>query len=347
MNNQVFAYTNQGVVAITETGPGIISRPIENQLQALSSFLHPNFPKVTFGTSYETDRKWIMSTVSSADSFATPTLQYVYDVLTETWTTYKYPVAIWDLKESPTEHRLYAASADELFPFLFQERKTFTNSDFADIENPVTLLAASGRTLTVSSTTGGKVGWSIAQLTAESTDEPSIVTQISKITSIVDSTHIMVADDVTWDLMAPFTAFEQPIPIDVMFAPITGGPVSTNGVSTAANPGVVKFFQEIQLLFQSIQFDSITAYFSSDFITSAVPVPIVPIQPEGGWGEDKWGDGPWGGGVSSTQSIRTYIPLSARRAHWLNVQLQLSQAMANFTLAGLVLTYRPTTTRTK
>lgn len=344
MNNQVFAFTNQGVVAISETGPGIISRPIENELQTLSSFLHPSFPQVTFGTSYETDRKWIMSTVSGADSFTKPTLQYVYDVITETWTTYKYPVAIWDLKESPTEHRLYAASGDELHPTLFQERKSFTNSDFADIENPVTITATSGRTLTVTSTTGAKVGWSIAQLTAEATNEPSIVTQISQITNIIDSTHIVVKDDVVWDLMATFTAYEQPIPIDVAFTPITGAPVHP---TSGGNPGIIKFFQEMQLMFQSIQFDQITAYFSSDFITSAVPVPIVPIQPEGGWGDDKWGSGPYGGGVSSTQSIRTYIPLSARRAHWLNLNLQLSQAMANFTLAGLVLTYRPATTRSK
>ena len=347
MNNQVFAYTNQGVVAITETGPGIVSRPIENLLQVISSYLYPNFPKVTFGTSYETDRKWIMSTISAADGFTTPTLQYVYDIITQTWTTYKYPVPIWDLKESPTEHRLYAASASELYPFVFQERKSFTNSDFADIEIPTTIVSFSGRTLEVSDTTGAKVGWSIAQLTTQGDNEPSIVTQISKITNIVDDTHLMVEDSVTWDLGPVFTAYEQPIAIDVMFTPIVGGPVTTSGNNVAADPATVKFFQEANFLFQSIQFNALTAYFTTDFITSAVPVPIVPVQPEGGWGDAEWGPPPWGGGVSSTQSIRTYVPIAARRAHWLNLELKLSEAMSNFTLAGIALTYRTTTTRVK
>src|ERR1019366_2523136 len=96
MNNQVFAYTNQGVVSIAETGPGIISRPIENILQPISSYLYPNFPAVTFGTAYQTDRKYLMSTISTDDSFKQATRQYVYDTIPEAWTTYTYPVALWD-----------------------------------------------------------------------------------------------------------------------------------------------------------------------------------------------------------------------------------------------------------
>jgi hypothetical protein len=344
MSNQVFAFTNQGVVAITETGPGIISRPIENELQNISSYLYPNFPKVTFGTSYETDRKWMMSTISPSDNFQLPTVQYVYDIITQTWTTYKYPVAVWDLHESPTEHRLYAASADEAHPFLFQERKAFVASDFADIEIPTTITGFSGRTLTVTSTAGARVGWSIAQLTTEGNNEPSIVSVISVITAIPDSTHVVVRDVRAWNLAAPFTAYEQPINIDVVFTPLAGA-AEYNGAR--GNPGTVKMFQEIQLFFQQIGFDSITFYFSSDFISSTTPVVFTPTQFSAGWGSSPWGSGPWGSGSSELQTLRQYIPLPARRAHWLNLELQLSQAMVAFSFAGLVLVYRPVTTRTK
>jgi hypothetical protein len=344
MANQVFAYTNQGVVAITETGPGIISRPIEDELQAISSYLYPNFPKVTFGTSYETDRKWILSTISGADGFQLPTRQYVYDIITQTWTTYKYPVAIWDLHESPTEHRLYAASADETHPFMFQERKAFVDSDFADLEIPTTITAVNGRTLTVTNTVGAHIGWSIAQLSAEGNNEPSIVSAISVVTAIIDATHIVVKDIKAWNLAAPFTAYEQPIPIDVIFTPVIGAPEMDGA---RGNPGTVKFFQEIQLFFQKIGFDFITFYFSSDFIASVTPVIFTPTQFTGGWGMFPWGSGPWGSGSSELQTLRQYIPLEARRAHWLNIELQLSQAMVAFSFAGLVLVYRPTTTRTK
>ncbi len=341
MNNQVFAFTNQGVVAITETGPGIISRPIENTLQSISSYLHPQFPRVTFGTSYETDRKWIMTTVSTADNFQKPTLSYVYDTITETWTTYRYPVSTWDLHESPTEHRLYACSANENFPFVFQERKAFADSDFADIEIPTTITAFSGRNITVTSTAGAHVGWSLAQLSTEGDNEPSIVGAISVITTITDSTHLVVRDVKSWNLVDTFTAYEQPIPIDVLFCPIIG---SQEG---QGNPGIVKFFQEIQLFFQKIRFDNITFNFSTDFIASTTPVVFTPTSFATGWGTFPWGTQPWGSGSATVQSLRNYIPLAARRAHWLNVELLLSQAMVSFSFAGIVLTYRPVTTRSK
>lgn len=349
MSNQVFAYTNQGVVAITETGPGIISRPIENILQQISSFSFPAFPRVTFGTAYETDRKYILSTISESANFTKCTIQYVYDIITQTWTTYEYPLAIWDLKESPTEHRLYAASASSSFPFMFQERKTFTQSDFADVEIPVTISAFTSTTpstLTVSSTVGASIGWSIAQLILDDAGNPTVLTRIAQITAILDSTHIVVDTLQQWDTTgATFTAYEQPIPIDVQFCPIIGNGETPN---SPGNPGVVKFWMEMQAFFQNVQFDFITFNFASDFIASSTPINLVPQATSGGWGLSPWGSGPWGGvSASETQTIRTYIPLPARRAHWLNIEMSLSQAMTQFTFAGLMLTYRPTTTRTK
>ena len=227
---------------------------------------------------------------------------------------------------------------------MFQERKAFADSDFADIEIPTTITAFSGRTLTVTSTAGAKVGWSIAQLSAEGDNEPSIISVISVITAILDSTHIVVKDIRAWNLLATFTAYEQPINIDVFFCPIIGLP-ETGG--TRGNPGTVKFFQEIQLFFQQINFDSITFNFSTDFIASTTAVVFTPTQFSAGWGSFPWGEAPWGSGSATLQSLRNYIPLQARRAHWLNVELLLAQAMTSFSFAGLVLTYRPTTTRSK
>lgn len=348
MSNQVFAYTNQGAVAITETGPGIISRPIENTLQNLSSYLHPNFPRETFGTSYETDRKWLMSTISGKDDFDLITIQYVYDTITQTWTTYEYPIAVWDILESPTEHRLYVASGDSTYPFMFQERKTFTTVDFADIELPMHITSFSGKTVNVTSSTNATVGWSLVQLDPEGPDTAAKIVNISVITAVNSPTQITVTDTITWDLSGtPTTLVVQPIPISVAFTPITGGNVGPTGNDPRGNPGIIKFFQEMQAFFQHLDFDFITFRFSSDFNASSKPINLIPGSATKGWGSFGWGDEPWGGGPIVAQSIRTYIPLSARRAHWLNVKLELSQAMTQFTFAGLVLTYKPVTTRSK
>ncbi len=337
MNNQVYAYTNQGVVAISETGPGIISRPIENQLQVISSYLYPDFPRVTFGTAYETDRKYILTTVSETEQFTKGTICYVYDTITEAWTNYVYPVAIWDAVESPVDHRLYITSASTTYPYVFRERKTFTDVDFADLEFPTTVVSYSGTTVEVSSTSRAQVGWSLAQLAIESGSDAASIVHISVIEEIVDATHLIVRDTVFWDLSVDaFSAYEQPIAIQVDYAPITCG-----------NPGIVKFFQEVQFIFQAISFDFITFHFSSDFIASTAPVPLVPKDFSSGWGTFAWGEVPWGGGTFLAQSMRTYIPLIAKRAHWLNVEISLTQAMTQFTYAGLILTYRDTTLRSK
>lgn len=338
MNNQVFAYTNQGVVGITETGPGILSRPIENVLQRISSYLYVQFPQKTFGTAYETDRKFILSTISSDDDFEKATIQYVYDTITESWTTYTYPVALWDLLESPTEHRLYAASADPAYPYLFQERKSFTRLDFADIEEEATITAYDGLTVTVTDTSTAVVGWSLAQLVVDESGTPTQILNLSVITAIVDATTLTVSDIINWDLSAlSFTAYEQPIEVNVRYCPIA-----------AENPGIIKFFKEIQFFFQNVDFDFLTVRFSSDFVAGGNPIELTPITASTGWGQFPWGQVPWGGNVSFTvQSIRTYIPLQARRAHWLNLEIGMSQAMTSFTYGGSVLTYVPVTTRSK
>jgi hypothetical protein len=346
MNNQVFAYTNQGVVAIAETGPGIISRPIENTLQQISSYLYPNFPEVTFGTAYETDRKYLLSTISSSDGFEQATIQYVYDTITEAWTAYVYPVPVWDIQESPDDHRLYVDSATSAYPYVFQEKKSFTNIDYADIEIPVTITGSSGTTVDLASTTNVTVGWSLVQLVPESIATPSQILNLSVITAILNSTQITVADVINWDLTGgSFTAVEQPIPVSVRYCPIIGVSAAPN---TSGNPGIIKNFKEIQFMFQDVAFTSVNVTFSSDFISNSTPISLVPIPAGQQWGQFKWGQVPWSGiDQLAVSSVRTYIPLYARRAHWLNLGLQLSQAMVGFTYGGCVLTYTDVTTRSK
>jgi hypothetical protein len=346
MNNQVFAYTNQGVVAIAETGPGIISRPIENVLQPLSSYLYPDFPKTTFGTAYQTDRKYLMSTISSNDGFIKATRQYVYDTITESWTTYTYPIAVHDIQESPQDHRLYVASADSTYPFIFQEKKSFTRIDFADIEIPVTITGSSGTTVNLTDTSKVVVGWSLAQLVPESISSPSRLLNLSVITAVLNSTQITVADVINWDLsMGTFSALEQPIPISVRYCPIIG--LGAYAGATG-NPGIVKFFKEAQFFFQNAQFSSVDVIFASDFIANSTILSLIPVIAATGWGQFPWGQILWGGNSEfAVSSVRTYVPLSARRAHWLNLSLSLNQAMVGFTYGGCVITYKDVTTRSK
>jgi len=352
MNNQVFAYTNQGIVGISETGPGILSRPIENILQRISSYLYVQFPQKSFGAAYETDRKYIFSTISENDNYVKATIQYVYDTITESWTTYTYPIALWDIRESPTEHRLYLTSADPAYPYVFQERKSFTRLDYADIELPVTIVAYDNTqtppVVTLSSTAAVTVGWSLAQLVLVG-GVPTSILNLSVITRVIDATHINVTDAVNWDLSGiSLTTVEQPIPVSVAYCPIIGSGVASTGATVAGNPGIIKFFKEIQFFFQNVDFTLVNVSIASDFVAGGAPMALIPTTATVGWGQFAWGQVPWGGNSEFTvQSIRTYIPLSARRAHWLNISLNVEQAMTSFTFGGAVLTYTPVTTRSK
>lgn len=351
LNNQVYAYTNQGVVAISETSPGIISRPIENIFQQISSYLYPNFPIATFGTSYETDRKYILNTISAEDDYHQATIQYVYDTITQAWTSYRYPVALWDLLESPTEQRLYGTSGSVQYPYVLQERKTFTVTDYADFEIPVTIVSYDNSNslqyiVTLTDTSSVTPGWSLAQIVLGALGQQSQVLNLSVITQVLNATQIVVTDAINWDLsMLSFTAVEQPILVNVRYAPIVGNMGSGAGQS---NPSIIKFFKEIQLFFQNVDFDFVTIRFGSDFVSGTPAINITPTTVSSGWGQFPWGQVPWGGSTDfSVQSIRTYIPLAVRRCHWLNLELSLNQAMTRFTYGGCVLQYTDVTTRSK
>lgn len=287
-----------------------------------------------------------MSTISQTGQYQQATIQYVYDTITESWTTYSYPVPLWDLEESPVDHRLYAASASTAYPFVFQERKSFTRLDFADVELSTTIVSFSGTTVTLSSTSNVTIGWSLVQILPATTAVPARVLNLSIITAILNATQITVADVISWDLSGASSTFlEQPISIAVRYCPISGTGASTN---SSGNPGIVKNFKEVQFLFQNIQFSAVNVSFSSDFIGNTSVLSLIPVSASSGWGQFQWGQAAWGGvDPFAVSAVRTYVPLYARRAHWLNLSLSLAQAMVGFTYGGCVVNYQDVTTRSK
>lgn len=83
LNNRVFAYTTQGIVAVSDSGTEIISRPIEGTLLRLATY--PAFSTASFGIAYESDRKYIFFTVTKPTD-AVATQAFIYNYLTNAWT---------------------------------------------------------------------------------------------------------------------------------------------------------------------------------------------------------------------------------------------------------------------
>jgi hypothetical protein len=148
LNNQIYMYSSQGVVTVSDTGVNIISRPIEDLLIKLTKPEYTTFETASFGVSYESDRSYSLFTVTdTADTDATQCFRY--NVFTNTWT-------ILDISKtcgivSSADDKMYLGAADT--NFIEQERKSFDRTDYADREHSDTISAGNinGTTITLSS----------------------------------------------------------------------------------------------------------------------------------------------------------------------------------------------------
>jgi hypothetical protein len=315
-NNQIFAYTTQGVVAISDTGVAIMGRAIEFDIQKLTA--NPFFTSVSFGIAYDSDRKYILFLPSLTSEKAVQAS--IYNSITGEWT------GPWTMERScgivnPADNnRLFLGSNDTDSLYVYRERKDFAVSDYADDEVAVTISSSTGTTVVLASTTGLMEGQTLKQSSRESV-----------IDSIDSGTDITVEDDLAWTAGAA-TAY-TPIEVDIRLVP-----------QHANNPGILKQFREITVFFRKANFQTLNIGFRTDLSVGVEEVPVSPIT-EGPWGGFPWGSVPWGGGDPLVQPIRTWVPREKQRAHWLDLEIVHVNALNVFALAGLSLVYEPMSPR--
>ena len=156
--NQIYMLTTQGVASVSETGTGIISRPIENIINQLTAPAFTDYSTISFGVSYETDRSYLLFVPSlSTDTYATKC--YRYNTFTQTWTS-------WDGRHQcglveTHKNKLYLGAAD--IPVVEQERKTLTLRDYADREYSRTIVSATNGSLVLDSVTNIRNNDSLSQ----------------------------------------------------------------------------------------------------------------------------------------------------------------------------------------
>ena len=125
LNNQVYMYSDQGVVTVSSTGVSVISRPIENLLLPVISY--NDYTTATFGVSYETDRAYLLWTLA-APTDTTATVCYRYNTFTTTWVS--WPIDKTAGVVVPETNILYLGPSD--INSIEQERKSYTRIDQAD-----------------------------------------------------------------------------------------------------------------------------------------------------------------------------------------------------------------------
>lgn len=250
LDNNIMALTNKGVLKINDTGSELVSLAIQDKIDDLqnSSAMYTAAKNYGFGVAYEDERAyelWLPS--SSAETKCTQAL--VYSLTTNAWTrkTSEYGSNI-NAKHgiyNPTDGRAYYAGANPEGNFALQERKSFTNSDYAMAGIAKTIsTVTNGTTVTLNSVTYIRVGDVLSQGGTE-----SLITAINGSVLTLESSG-------SWSAAA-CTVLPK-IDAHVKLAPVYNGA-----------PDSLKAFSEIEFLFGNCHAKGVEVGCKTDLQSSA------------------------------------------------------------------------------
>jgi hypothetical protein len=334
LDNRVYFLSDQGIVALSDTDTQIMSFVLDKTiLENTSPVLFPNLQSVAWGLAYQSDRKYILSMPTTGTDIQA-TQQYVYNYLTQVWTRWTVPASCGIVFRP--DGKMYLGSVDSAptaGSYVYQERKTFTERDYADNQYTVTCgTTASTATIVIDTPvlpTGVSLepGWTVTQ-----TANGAVARIVS--TSVVGGVTVIELDRVqSWTagpavIYTPVYSEVQTIQID------------------CENPGMNKQFTEMVYMFTEQDFSRLTARISSN--TAGIPI-VDYLLPDrrGGWGIDPWGTTPWGGGPVGQGKIRRYVPQAVQRAGWLYINITNAEAFTAFGWSGLQIFYKNTSSRQK
>jgi hypothetical protein len=311
INNQIYCYTDQGITAISDNGVQVLSRPIEDQIQQIE--IISNFFTSSFGVSYEVDRKYIFY-CKAVETDSYPTEAYVYNFFTNAWTKYFNDRSCGIVFND----RLYMGGTDG---FIYRERKALNSSDYVDDSYAITINSISGNILTLASATN------IA------------INQIIRKGAVSSVVTLVAGNDVTIESAIGFTTGSAN-----SYEPIES--IIEWSQNDSQNPGILKHWREITMLFRAADFISIELGFASNFDSNVEYTEITPIRSDL-WGSFAWGSIPWGVGTGLAYPIRTYIPLLKRRASWVFFRVRSKKAQNYFAIQGLSAMFEPMSERFK
>ncbi len=311
LNNQIYCLTNQGVVTVSDNGVQVIGEDIKDVIQELIGTDYSAIKTVSYGTAYETDRKYFLHLSSVAGDTHTSN-SFVYNVFTGKWSKW--------IKDSVTS--FVAPSVDKLYwandSYLLEERKSFTRTDFVDeqLVGPYNVVSYSGTTVTLNSTLGVTTG----DVLYESSSVYAIIS------SVDDSTNSVVVDSSqTWTI-ATITILSG-IDCYIEWAP-----------QFCDNSGLEKAFESVITMFKQASFSTATMDFYTDLNGGWQQITITSTGASSEWGLFAWGEVPWGG-LARPRPVRVSVPRNKSRGQLLGIRFSCRSAYAMFSIEGLSLQF--------
>jgi hypothetical protein len=312
VNNQIFCLADQGIVAISDVGVQVMSRPIENQINDIISQDFNKLKTMSFGVAYETDRKYILHTIVD-DSDLYPTQAFVYNTFTKAWTT-RAKDAVHSIVNS-ADDKIYICNPTD--KHILQERKSLTFRDFIDEEvDGFSVISSSSYSVTLNTIVGLSVGY----LLYSSSSVYSVITAISAATNTVT-----VSDVRTWPAGA-ITVYKG-IVSEIEYT-----------AQHCDNPSVMKHWQEVAMLFRETNFISGIISFYTDLSSGYSNTSFAGNFGSGAWGLFSWGTIPWGG-IQRPKPIRVFVTREKSRGSILSVKITIINSYSKWSLNGISIQY--------
>lgn len=311
LNNQIFCLSDQGVVAISDVGVQVMSRQIENQLNELMGQALDSVKQYSFGISYETDRKYILYTISSAaDTVASQA--FIFNTFTSSWVKSDKPCTTGMVNR--TDDKLYIASSDS--KYILKERKSFSFRDYIDEEiDGISKVSYLGNIIVLNSVVGLQVGDLIYM-------NSSVFSPITEIDVISNSVTVNDVKDWSGSIK--------------VYKAINTQVEWVN--QSCGNPGVDKHFQELSLLFREQNFNRATVSFYTDISGGYSNSTILGNYGGGLWGSAPWGALPWGG-IIRPKPIRVFVPREKSRGSIISIRFSHRVGFGSFSINGTSLQY--------
>lgn len=320
VNNLIYGLFEAGLCEVSDTGVSIISTPIKDKILPLFGAPLAVVKALAFGIANDTDGKYLLCVPeTSADTYCTQ--QIVFD-------TFGRNFSEWDLALScggvnPVDTKTYLGSGDA--NTVKSERKLFDYTDYADYGSACTVTSYSGTTVYINNTSGMTAGDLLMQG----------VTAFAYIETVVATGGYVVIDVAqTWTLATADVVHERAVNCQVQWNPDYGG-----------NAALLKQYYECNLLLKQAFQKEASIVFSSDVNPSEASIAIASASGNGSFGQFDFGDEVWGGEQARTP-VRVGIPRGHARCNQLSVRVSSRVAYSDFQLAGLSLTFNPTSTRT-
>ena len=344
LDNAVYVATSQGAMRLSDSGSGIISMPILDQLARAATSL--SFEQVSHAVAYEENQEWIFFTLPQSRDTQSM-CAHVYNYITRAWSRWTVEAQAGIVLRS--DRKLYLAHATE--PYILRERKTSNQygDDYVDETIAITVTATGSTTnssgATVStvtfSWTGAReleYGWLFFQNIAGASGVDYAEGVIEAVTDLGGTSFRVTLDRlISVNTGASFVSYG--IKMDVEWLPEDGGDAST-----------MKHFPEAQIYFAS---DSLAHHhelgFQADHQSERASLSFWAVTPVPGWGQQTWGTSAWGAEDARRRSTpaRSHVPTNHSRGRSLVLSYRNFFAKEDAAIVQKTVVMRPTSHRTQ